>query len=226
MNPDSTFAGRAINFFLNLPTPNYLPRNISALNPYLNDDVKSIVESFYKKYFFDNNKRILALGINPGRFGGGITGVSFTDPVALEIYCDIKNRFQKKKEISSAIMYNFINKFGGANDFYSKFFISPLYPLALIKDGLNYNYYDEKKLFNLLKPFIIETVKAHIEFGSSRDYVICLGRKNSIFFEEINKENNFFKRIIVLDHPRYIMQYKRKYLDKYLSEYLSAFKYT
>ncbi len=225
MKPGSTFADRAITFFLNLPTPNNLPGNISVMNPYLDNGVGDIVESFYKKYFFDNNKRILALGINPGRFGGGITGISFTDPVALEKFCSIKNGFQKKKEISSEFIYKFIEKYGGTEKFYSKFFISALYPLALIKDGLNYNYYDETKLYKFLKPFIIETVKAHLEFGLKKDYVICLGRKNSIYLEKINKENNFFKKIIVLDHPRYIMQYKRKHIDKYLTEYLSAFKY-
>ena len=164
MKTTSTFAANALNFFLNLSTPNNLPGNISAMNPYLENGVSSIVESFYKKYFCDNNKRILALGINPGRFGGGITGVSFTDPIALENFCGISNNFQKKKEVSSEFIYNFINKFGGTKIFYSKFFISALYPLALIKDGLNYNYYDEKKLYNLLKPFIIKTVIAHIDF--------------------------------------------------------------
>ena len=178
MKTDSTFAGRAINFFLNFSTPTNLPKNIRTMNPYETDEVRNIVFSFYKKFFDDNNKRILALGINPGRFGGGITGVSFTDPVALEKFCGINNNFQKKKEISSEFIYNFIINFGGVKEFYSKFFISALYPLALIKDGLNYNYYDEKKLFKLLKPFIVETVKAHLEFGSRRDYVICLGRRN------------------------------------------------
>lgn len=138
------FAARAINFFLNLSPPENLPQNITTMNPYETEEVKSIVIEFYKKYFDDNNKRILALGINPGRFGGGITGVSFTDPIALEKFCGIQNGFDKKREISSEFIYSFISKYGGAEEFYSKCFISALYPLALIKDGLNYNYYDEK----------------------------------------------------------------------------------
>ncbi len=219
----STFSSRALNFFLNLSPPENLPKYISTLNPFENDEVKNIVMEFFKKYFNDNNKRILALGINPGRFGGGITGVSFTDPVALEKFCGIKNRFPKKREISSEFIYSFITKFGGAKEFYSKYFISALFPLALIKDGLNYNYYDNKKLYMQLRPLIISTIKAHIGFGTLTDAVICLGRKNSLYLQEINDENKFFKKIIVLDHPRYIMQYKRKHLSEYLSEYSKAF---
>ncbi len=222
-NISNNFANRAINFFLNLSQPSNLPKNIHTMNPYENEEVKSIVIEFYKKYFNDNNKRILALGINPGRFGGGITGVSFTDPIALEKHIGIDNSFDKKREISSEFIYSFVTKYGGVEEFYSKCFVSALYPLTLIKDGLNYNYYDEKKLYKILKPAIVESVKAQIEFGIKRDFVICLGRKNSLYLKEINEENNFFDKIIVLDHPRYIMQYKSKSMHKYLEEYLKAF---
>ncbi|MCL5031196.1 MAG: DUF4918 family protein [Bacteroidetes bacterium] len=219
----TTFAYRTLDFFLNLSTPDNLPKNITTMNPYETEEVKNIVIEFFKKYFNDNNKRILALGINPGRFGGGITGVSFTDPIALEKFCGIKNGFDKKREISSEFIYSFITKYGGVEEFYSKCFISALYPLALIKDGLNYNYYDEQKLFRILKPAIVDSIKAQIDFGIKRDFVICLGRKNSLYLKEINDEHNFFDKIIVLDHPRYIMQYKRKSMHKYLDEYIKAF---
>ena len=88
--------------------------------------------------------------------------------------------------------------------------------LTLLKDGLNYNYYDEIRFFFTLKPAIIECLKSQIGFGAEKNIVICLGRKNSKYLNEINKEYHFFNNIIVLDHPRYIMQYKLKSLDKYL----------
>ena len=143
----SIFADKAIKYFQNLESPKYLSGKIETLNPYKNEEVKKISSYFYKKYFSDFNKRIFAFGINPGRFGGGVTGISFTDPVALENFCGIKNSFEKKRELSSNFMYNFISYYGGVEKFYSKYFISALYPLALLKDGLNYNYYDEKDLF-------------------------------------------------------------------------------
>lgn len=221
---NKTFAYKAINYFLNLTPPANLPPNIKTMNPYGNGEVKNIINAFYKKYFNDNKKRKLAFGINPGRFGGGITGVSFTDPVALEKFCGIENNFKKKTELSSEFIYLFISKLGGTDVFFSKNFLSALYPFALIKDSKNYNFYDERRLYSLLKPTIIKTIKNHIDLGCLTDSVICLGRKNSLYLNEINKEENFFGKIIVLDHPRYIMQYKRKSLSKYIKEYSIAFQ--
>jgi len=225
MKNNSTFAKRAIHYFSSLSHPDFLPKKIETMNPYENKEVQNIITEFYNKFFNDNNERIFALGINPGRFGGGITGVSFTDPVALEKLCGVENGFHKKREISSEFIYKFITLYGGVKKFYSGFFISALFPLALIKDGLNYNYYDDKKLYKLLKPAIVENIMAHIEFGARREYAICLGRKNYNYFNEINGEHNLFDKIVVLDHPRFIMQYKRKQMEKYLNEYLRAFSY-
>jgi len=224
MASSKTFRERALKYFLNLQIPENLPKKIKVMNPYLNDETKNVMTKFYNKYFNDDKKRTLAVGINPGRFGGGITGISFTDPVALNNFCGIENRFDKKKELSSEFIYIFISEYGGTDKFYSKYFLSALYPLALIKDNKNYNFYDEKKLFKMLKPAITDSIKSHIGFGCRQDIVICLGRKNYLFLNEINKENRFFKEIMVLDHPRYIMQYKRKMLHHYLNEYLNVFR--
>jgi hypothetical protein len=194
------------------------------MNPYTNDEAKKVTAKFYCKYFNDIKKRTLAVGINPGRFGGGITGISFTDPVALNNFCGIENKFDKKKELSSEFIYLFISQYSGSENFYSKYFLSALYPLALIKDNKNYNYYDEKGLFKILRPSIVNSIKAYIAFGCTQDIVICLGRKNYLYLDEINNEYKFFKEIKVLDHPRYIMQYKRKMLTKYLDDYLNVFR--
>jgi hypothetical protein len=226
--PDSNtpvlkFADKAIKFFQSLEAPEDIDENIEFLNPYKNEEVRKITSSFYNKYFNDNKKRIFVLGINPGRYGGGITGISFTDPAALENFCGIKNNFDKKRELSSNFIYNFILHYGGLEKFYSKYFLSALFPLALLKDGLNYNYYDDKNFYTALRPAIIKSILNQTEFGAQKDYVICLGRKNAKYLNEINKEYRFFNEIIVLDHPRYIMQYKLKLLDKYLNNYLEVF---
>jgi hypothetical protein len=104
--------------------------------------------------------------------------------------------------------------------FYTKFFLSALFPLAILKEGKNYNYYDELKLLNLILPGIIDSVKNQIEFGANRETAICLGKRNAKYFNEINSKYNFFRNIEVLEHPRYIMQYKRKSLGKYIEQYL------
>jgi hypothetical protein len=220
---EPTFADRAIKYFHNIEMPGYISGRVEILNPYKNEEVKAVTSSFYKKYFNDNNNRIFIFGINPGRFGGGITGISFTDPVALENFCVIRNNFEKKRELSSSFIYNFISFYGGTGKFYSKYFLSALFPLALLQDGLNYNYYDDRDLYRIIKPLIIESVKSQIGLGAEKDFAICLGKKNSKYFSDINKECNFFNKIITLDHPRYIMQYKLKLLDNYLNRYLEVF---
>lgn len=115
-----------------------------------------------------------------------------------------------------------INEFGGVKKFYSKVYLSALYPLALIKEGKNFNYYDTKELFASLKNEIIKSAKSQIEFGSRRDKVIILGKKNADYFSVINNEYNFFENIVVLEHPRYIMQYRLKKVDSYITKYIST----
>ena len=86
-----------IEFYNNLEKV-YFNSKIEVLDPYKNSEVKEIYNSFYTKYFNDNNSRIILFGINPGRFGGGITGIPFTDPYNLYNHCGIKSNLEKKKE--------------------------------------------------------------------------------------------------------------------------------
>jgi len=216
------FADKALKFFLNQELPKKLPNQVSVMNPYDSSQTITLVKKFFKKFYSDNNKRTFIVGINPGRFGGGLTGIAFTDPVNLEEKCGIKNDLDKKHELSSRFVYKLIDEFGGAKKFYSKFFISAIYPLALIKDGKNYNYYDSKKVYNTLKPQILKTFKQQIEFGANEKVVISFGKKNAEYLKEINNELKYFKEIIVFDHPRYIMQYKLKFLNKYLKKYFEV----
>ena len=115
-----------------------------------------------------------------------------------------------------------IEEYGGVKKFYSNMFISALYPLSLIKDGKNHNYYDTRDLSIALRNEIVKSIKSQIEFGCRKDSVIILGKKNADYYSSINKEYNFFKRIIILEHPRYIMQYKLRFVNKYIKKYISA----
>ncbi|RJP60378.1 MAG: DUF4918 family protein [Ignavibacteriales bacterium] len=213
------FSERAINFFLNLTLPEKLPDHVAIMNPYDSEETIKLVTKFYKNFFNDKSKRTFLVGINPGRFGGGLTGIAFTDPVNLQDKCGIKNNLDKKRELSSQFVYKLIDECGGTKKFYSRFFITALYPLALIKDGKNYNYYDSQKVYKALKPQIIQTFQRQIEFGANDKYVISFGKKNADYLKEINDELKFFKEIIIFDHPRFIMQYRLKKLDEYLKEY-------
>jgi hypothetical protein len=219
---ETTFSKKAIGFFSNLKIPKRLPDNVLVLNPYKNKETKEIVSRFYNTFFNDTKERVFILGINPGRFGGGVTGISFTDPVTLEKHCGIKNNINKKPELSSKFVYSFIKQCGGVEKFYSKFFISALFPLALIREGKNYNYYDNSKIYEKLKPYLLSSLRKQVHFGAKKDTVICLGKKNSKYLNELNKDLGYFKNIITLEHPRFIMQYRLKKKDYYLKKYIDA----
>ena len=218
------FSKKAIQFYKSLQIPQNLPNQVTVMNPYDSTVTFSLVEKFFLKFYNDDNKRTFIVGINPGRFGGGVTGVAFTDPVNLEEKCGIKNDLDKKQELSSRFVYKLIDEFGGAKKFYSKFFISAIYPLALIKDGKNYNYYDSQKVYKALKPQIIKTLQEQIEFGANDKVAISFGKKNAEYLKEINSELNFFEEIIEFDHPRFIMQYRLKNLEHYLEEYVKILR--
>jgi len=81
------------NFFFNLKLSSPPQSDVVVMNPYVHRDVKEVCFKFFTKYFSDNNNRILVLGINPGRFGAGITGITFTDPIRLDNECGIRNDF-------------------------------------------------------------------------------------------------------------------------------------
>ena len=220
---EKTFSEKAIAYFLNLNPPKNLLEGISILNPYADENVKKLVTAFFCKFFNDEQKRIFIFGINPGRFGGGTTGISFTDPVALQEFCGIENSLRKRRELSSEFVYQVIERYGGAQKFYSKFFLSAVYPLAIIKDGKNHNYYDSRELFEFLKPFLISSIKEQSAFGAITKVAISFGKKNADYLKILNAELGIFEKIVYLDHPRFIMQYRRKSLEDYIKKYLDVF---
>jgi hypothetical protein len=190
------------------------------MNPYVEPDVRRYVRAFLDKYFSDKRNRTLILGINPGRFGAGITGVTFTDPVALAEECGISNDMPKKRELSSIFVYSVINHLGGPKEFYRRFFISAICPLGFTRGGVNLNYYDIRKLESAVTPFIVSSIEKEIAMGCSRDRVVILGRgTNAEFFRRLNAKYEWFEIVHAVDHPRFIMQYRRKEVDAYVRIY-------
>lgn len=219
-----TFAHRAFSFYRTLTLPTTLPDGIIAMNPYQNPKTKEYSRLFFEKYFNDNHQRIFVFGINPGRFGAGLTGVTFTDPVALDTFCGIPNDFLPRRETSSEFIYQFIARRGGVQKFYHNFFLTAVCPLGFTKEGNNYNYYDHKNLLQTLKPFLLQMISSQLEFRANRNVAIVLGSgKNSTIFQDLNREGKFFKHIYALEHPRFIMQYRKKKVQEYLRKYKEVF---
>ena len=218
----STFADRAIAYYNNLEALANLPPGIGVMNPYRQPAVRAIVHEFYTKFYSDASPRVFVLGINPGRFGAGVTGISFTTPQNLRRYCGIENDLRDTPELSSRFIYQVVDAFGGAHEFYGKFFLTSLFPLALTKEVKNYNFYDDRATTDALWPAITETVRTQTNFGYNRRIAVCLGRKNETYLRRLNDQQHFFDRIVTLDHPRYILQYRSKAVATYLERYIAT----
>ena len=218
-----TFSDRIIKFYRSLQIDTPLPDGISVMNPYMKQEVIDACKTFYDKFYNDSKGRRLILGINPGRFGAGVTGIPFTDPVRLENDCGIENDFEKKEELSSGFIYRLIDIMGGPSHFYSHYYIGAVSPLGFVKNGKNYNYYDSRELMHKLKPFIIKSLAEQVGLGINSRKCYCLGQgKNYEYLKTLNNELKLFDIIVPLPHPRWVMQYRRKSLNRYLSETAAA----
>lgn len=217
-----TFGDKILQFYSNLETPRGLPRGVGVLNPYRDPVAFDICRTFYGKYYHDNQKRFLILGINPGRHGAGITGVPFADPIKLESVLGIENPLPKKGELSADFIHQVIGGYGGPERFFARFFINSISPLGFVRDGKNLNYYDEPALRKALRPFIRKSLASLLRMDVSREVVFCLGEgQNMKYLQSLSEEDKLFGSIVPLAHPRFIMQYRRKYVDRYVADYLA-----
>lgn len=222
-----TFAEKVIRFNKQLAFDGALPEGIRIMNPFREDKkVNAVAAAFYRKYYNDHNKRHIILGINPGRFGGGITGIPFTDPKRLIEQCGIPFHGELKHEPSSAFIYEMVQAFGGPETFYGKIYINSICPLGFTSVNskgkeVNYNYYDSKELTAAVYDFITSSIEKQIRLGVHTDTAFCFGTgKNEKFLRELNEEKKYFGNIVALEHPRFIMQYKSREKDRYIAKYI------
>ncbi|WP_027387084.1 SMUG2 DNA glycosylase family protein [Chryseobacterium gregarium] len=226
---NKTFADKVIEFNENLDYDGQLPEDFLVLNPYLdNPETMEVMQKFYHKYYNDFNRRKFMIGINPSRHGAGVTGVPFTDTKRLESVCGIPMKSARTHEISSVFMYDVISAYGGPEEFYNDIYINSPFPLAIVRKSkgswINANYYDDKGLFNEVKDFMIASLKKHISLNLDTSEVFILGKKNAEFLTRLNEEACLFDAMTVLEHPRYIQQYKSKEKVIYIDKYILALK--
>ncbi|MEQ9426262.1 MAG: DUF4918 family protein [Cyclobacteriaceae bacterium] len=218
-----TFGESVLEFYQSLKIPANLPSGIEALFPFRNRETRNVLEQFFEKFYNDSNPRTLLMGINPGRFGAGITGVGFTDPIRLDEQCGIRNPFEKKAELSSKFIYDVIIAYGGPQKFYSDFFISSVCPIGFMREGKNYNYYDDPVLETAVHPFVVDCMKKKLGFGCNSKVAYSVGQgKNVKFLEKLNQKHGFFDEIKALPHPRWVMQYRLKRKDEFVKVYLES----
>jgi len=220
-----TFSKQILDFYFSLPKDSHLPNGVETIYPFDNAETKRVMQTFFDKYYADTRPRTYLIGINPGRFGSGITGIGFADAYHLEEYCDIPNSFDKRIEISAAFMFEVIEAYGGVEKFYKIFFFTTVMPLGLLKNDKNYNYYDDLETQTALEPFIEETLLKQMSFPQAKPNIICVGQgKNLKYLKAFNDKHHCFGSIEVVPHPRWVMQYRRKEKEKYIQVYLDAFR--
>ena len=230
ISPPLSIGQRIIAFNKGLQYTGSLPEGFAVLNPYLdNPETIEVMTAFYNRFYHDEAPRKFIIGINPSRHGAGITGVSFTDTKHLESDCGIRMHSARTHEVSSVFVYDMIAQYGGVEAFYKDYYINSPFPLAIVRrnaqgNWLNANYYDDPELFALTREYMIETLKKHIALGLDTQKVYVLGKKNATFLEKLNKEATLFEKMVVLEHPRYIEQYKSKEKQLYIDKFITLLK--
>ena len=230
ISPPLSIGQRIIAFNKGLQYTGSLPEGFAVLNPYLdNPETIEVMTAFYNRFYHDEAPRKFIIGINPSRHGAGITGVPFTDTKHLESDCGIRMHSARTHEVSSVFVYDMIAQYGGVAAFYKDYYINSPFPLAIVRKNaqgnwLNANYYDDPELFALTREYMIETLKKHIALGLDTTRVYVLGKKNATFLEKLNKEASLFGEMVVLEHPRYIEQYKSKEKQLYIDKFITLLK--
>jgi len=226
-----TFAEKIIDFDRSLRFDLPLPEGIRVMNPFQeNPEALEASSQFYRKYYTDDLPRKLILGINPGRFGAGVTGIPFTDTKRLKEICGIEIGNVATHETSSVFVYEFIEAYGGPAVFYHNYYISAVCPLGFVQTGkngkeVNLNYYDIPELIDITRDFIIRSLEHQLGFGINRECCFCLGNnKNFRYLSELNREKKYFGKVIPLEHPRFIMQYRTKQKEDYIRKFIRELK--
>jgi hypothetical protein len=225
------FAEKVIAFNRSLDFPWPLPDGIRIMNPFAeNPHALETSSRFYRKYYGDTHPRKLILGINPGRFGAGVTGIPFTDTKRLEEFCGLSIEGLTTYEPSSVFVYRMIGAYGGVEAFYRDFYITSVSPLGFVKVNekgreVNYNYYDSPELTAAAWPFMVKSIETQLEFGIDRTRCFCLGNnQNFKFLTRLNRDKGYFGEIVPLEHPRFVMQYRSRFIEDYILKFTAALK--
>lgn len=224
-------AHQILNFYQSLAIPDaILPNDVHVLHPWQSEfgiHARQATEHFYKRFYSDINTRVLLLGINPGRFGAGITGIPFTDSKQLN-ELQIPWNGPSSHEPSSVFIYEMIDAFGGPVSFYNQFYFSSVSPLGFVKENkagrmVNFNYYDDPKFAAALEKPTVDWLKTQIDWGLKTEHCLCIGTgKNFKYLQKLNHKFKLFDRITSLPHPRYVMQYKFKEKDAFIQQWVET----
>ncbi len=212
-------------FLTSLRYESPLPNGIELLNPYTSDEVRRVVGEFTRKYYQSSGKRLAIWGINPGRFGAGVTGLSFTDPWAVREQLGISTTLDGRRELSAEFISMVIDAYGGPDVFYRDVYMCAISPLGFVKNGVNINFYDDTELRKTIVPFVHQTLSEQHSVGLMKNRCIVLGTgKLRGFVEAEVRDTIGYEHIVYLEHPRFIMQYRRSNVMLYVRKYVDTIR--
>lgn len=218
--------GRFVEHFLsNVTVGVELPADVQVLRPYTDPEVRRVLRLMCRKYYAGGHPRVGVWGINPGRFGAGVTGLSFTDPWAVAHDLGIPTTLEGRRELSAEFISRVIAAYGGAQKFYRDVYMSALCPLGFTRHDVNINFYDDVQLAKTIRSKIIEWMSQALDAGVRRDVTIVLGAgKLRSFMEKHIRTDVGLAEVVYLDHPRYIMQYRRRDVEAYVELYVETIR--
>ena len=74
-------------------------------------------------------------------------------------------------------------------------------------------------------PNLLTNIRKQINFGFNTDKCFCLGNnKNFNFLSKINEKEKFFKEIVPLEHPRFIMQYRYRRREEFVNKFIMSLR--
>jgi uracil DNA glycosylase superfamily protein len=223
--PAISFGDQVLAFYRKLPHPEVTSSAIEWLDPFHLPEVRRCMDAFYGRFYSDNRQRLFLFGINPGRYGSGITGIPFTDSHTLAHACDIVTSLPQRRELSATFIHRVIQAWGGADSFFGQMYITAVSPLGLLRGGKNFNYYDDRSVLRELEPFLVDSIRRQISFGAQPRAAVVIGTGTNLkVMQRLNAEHHFFDELHAVEHPRFIMQYRRNQVDEFVAGYLRVFK--
>lgn len=217
----STFGSRVLEFNESLERFRWATPEVALLSPIADDKRRAAMADFCGKFYDDDESRVFWLGINPSRVRSTSTGIPYTDGFALATICGIPNDFNSTRELTADFFYRFVQHYGGPEAFYAKHYAGAAYPLSILRKEKYCNYYD-KGLPDEVIASIPDQMRRQADIGHRGVLVVIGSGQNAMVLKRLNDELQIFSHVLVVEHPRYIMQYKSAALPEFLDKFVEV----
>jgi hypothetical protein len=98
-------------------------------------------------------------------------------------------------------------------------------PLGFVKNGVNINFYDDPALKKAIIPFALQSIAAVHAAGVRSDVCVVLGTGSlKTFVEREIRPEVGWDHVAYLEHPRYVMQYRRKDVPVFIEKYVRTIR--